>query len=131
MKRLIFLPFVLFMILVSCTEKSSSKSSTTLKPSSESEKVTFIELGSVNCIPCQAMVPIMEQMEEELGDQVEVIFYDVWTEEGKPYAKQYGIRVIPTQIFLDKNGNEYFRHEGFFSIDGVYPQLEEGGVRLP
>ncbi|QEN07089.1 thioredoxin [Oceanispirochaeta crateris] len=131
MKRLIFLPFILLMILVSCTEKSSSESSTTLKPSSESEKVTFIELGSVNCIPCQAMVPIMEQMEEELGNQVEVLFYDVWTEEGKPYAQQYGIRVIPTQIFLDKSGNEYFRHEGFFAIEEVYPVLEKGGVTLP
>ncbi|UCF86051.1 MAG: hypothetical protein JSV50_10580, partial [Desulfobacteraceae bacterium] len=30
-----------------------------------SYKVTFIELGSVNCIPCKKMQPIMKQIEEE------------------------------------------------------------------
>ena len=41
-------------------------------------KVTFVELGSVNCIPCKQMQPIMKSVEEKYGDQVKVIFYDVW-----------------------------------------------------
>ena len=77
-------------------------------------KVTFVELGSVKCIPCKMMKPIMEDIEKEYGDQVKVVFYDVWTDEGKPYAEKYKIKLIPTQVFLDKDGNEYFRHEGFF-----------------
>lgn len=81
-------------------------------------KVTFIELGSVNCIPCKQMQPVMKSIEEKYGDQIKVVFYDVWKSDQKKYAQQYGIKLIPTQVFLDENGKEFFRHEGF------YPEVE-------
>ncbi len=99
------------------------------KAEAQSEiKVTFIELGSVKCIPCKMMQPIMKEIEEEYGDQVKVVFYDVWTTEGKPYAQKYGIRVIPTQVFLDKDEKEYFRHTGFFSKEEIVKVLRKKGV---
>ena len=91
-------------------------------------KVTFIELGSVNCIPCKMMKPVMEEVEKEYGDQVKVVFHDVWTEEGKPYAQQYGIRAIPTQVFLDKDGKEFYRHMGFFAKEELVKILKMKGV---
>ncbi|RJR31758.1 MAG: thioredoxin [Candidatus Latescibacterota bacterium] len=90
--------------------------------------VTFVELGSVRCIPCKKMQPIMKEIEEEYADKVKVVFHDVWTPEGKPYAQKYGIRVIPTQVFLDKDGKEYFRHEGFFPKDELVKVLKQKGV---
>ena len=93
-------------------------------------KVTFVELGSVNCIPCKMMQPVMEDIEKEYGEQVKVIFYDVWTKEGEPYGKKYKTRAIPTQIFLDKDGNEYFRHQGFFPKDEIIKVLKKGGVKI-
>ena len=95
---------------------------------SKTIKVTFIELGSIKCIPCKMMQPIMKEIEEEYKGQVKVVFYDVRTSEGKPYARKYGIRVIPTQVFLDKEGNEYFRHEGFFAKDELIKVLKRQGV---
>jgi len=92
-------------------------------------KVTFVELGSVNCIPCKMMQPIMKEIEEEYVDQVKVVFHDVWTEEGRPYAQEYGIRIIPTQVFLDKDGNEYYRHEGFFPKEELVKVLKQQGVK--
>lgn len=94
----------------------------------ENIKVTFIELGSVRCIPCKKMIPIMKEIETEFGDQVKVVFHDVWTDEGKPFAQKYKIRLIPTQVFLDKEGNEYFRHEGFFPKEELVKVLKEKGV---
>ena len=91
-------------------------------------KVTFVELGSVKCIPCKMMQPIMEEIEKEYIDQVNVVFYDVWTPEGNPYAAKYKIRVIPTQVFLDKDGREFFRHEGFFPKDELVKVLKMQGV---
>jgi thioredoxin 1 len=29
--------------------------------------------------------------------------------------KYFGIALIPTQVLLDKNGEEFFRHAGYFS----------------
>lgn len=91
-------------------------------------KVKFLELGSVNCVPCKMMVPVMEEIEKEYGDQVEIIFYDVKTEEGSRYAQQYHIQVIPTQVFLDKDGKEYFRHTGYFPKDDLVEVLKMQGV---
>jgi thioredoxin 1 len=92
-------------------------------------KVTFVEIGSVNCIPCKMMQPVMKAVEDEFRGQVKVVFHDVWTPEGRPYGMKYGIRVIPTQVFLDKDGNEYFRHEGFFPKEELVKVLEMKGVR--
>ena len=92
-------------------------------------KVTFVELGSVGCIPCDKMQPIMKEIEEEYKGQVKVVFHDVKTAEGNPYIKEFGIRAIPTQVFLDKDGNEYFRHLGFFAKDELIEVLKMQGVK--
>ncbi len=91
--------------------------------------VTFIELGSVKCIPCKAMQPVMASIEKKYPRQVKVIFYDVWKSEQQKYADQYGVRVIPTQVFLDKDGREFFRHEGFYPEKDIDTLLQRNGVR--
>jgi len=96
---------------------------------SDAVKVTFVEIGSVNCIPCKAMQPIMKAVEEEYKGQVKIVFHDVWTPKGKADAMKYNIRVIPTQVFLDKNGKEYFRHEGYFPKADVVMVIKKQGVK--
>jgi thiol-disulfide isomerase/thioredoxin len=91
--------------------------------------VTFVELGSVGCIPCKMMQPVMREIETEYTGQVNVVFHDVWTEEGAPYAKEFKIRVIPTQVFLDAQGVEFFRHEGFFPKEQLVKVLKSKGVK--
>lgn len=92
-------------------------------------KVTFIELGSVNCIPCRMMQPVMKQVEQKYPGQVKVVFHDVWTPQGQPYGSQYKIVGIPTQVFLDKDGKEYARHVGFFDFANLDKVLKQGGVK--
>jgi thioredoxin 1 len=91
--------------------------------------VTFVELGSVRCIPCKMMQPIMKDIEKDYAGQVKVVFHDVWTPEGEPFAASFKIRVIPTQVFLDKDGEEYFRHEGFFPKEELVKILKQKGVK--
>jgi len=95
------------------TEATLTQEDTTI----DEVKVTFVELGSVGCIPCDKMQPIMKEIEEEYKGQVKIVFYDVKTAFGEPYKKKFNIRAIPTQVFLDKDGKEYFRHLGFFAKD--------------
>jgi len=99
------------------------------KAPSDAVKVTFVEIGSVNCIPCKAMQPIMKEVEEEYKGQVKIVFHDVWTEKGKTDAMKYNIRVIPTQVFLDKAGKEYFRHEGYYPKADVVRVIKMQGVK--
>lgn len=91
-------------------------------------KVTFIELGSVRCIPCKKMEPVLDDIRKEYPKDVKVIFYDVWTEAGRPYAKKYNVSSIPTQVFLDKTGKEYFRHVGYFPKEELVKILKQKDV---
>ena len=107
----------------------NQKSSTEQIKKAVKYKVTFIELGSVRCIPCQKMQPVMKAIEEKYGTQVKVVFHDVWTPEGKPFADQYNINAIPTQVFLDENGKEFSRHEGYFPEEELVKILKQKGVQ--
>lgn len=91
-------------------------------------KVTFVELGSVNCIPCKAMKKVMDSLEVKYPQDLKIVFHDVWTDAGQPAARQYNIRTIPTQVFLDANGIEYFRHEGFFPMEELDKILKQKQV---
>ncbi|OGU58332.1 MAG: thioredoxin [Ignavibacteria bacterium GWF2_33_9] len=92
-------------------------------------KITFVELGSVNCIPCKKMQPVMKAIEEKYGNQVKVIFYDVWKKEFKHKSEEYKIRLIPTQVFLDENGKEIHRHEGFYPEEDISKFLKSKGLK--
>ncbi len=136
-KNYIYLAIFIILIVVALGSKaifnntsSSSNETVQIEQNSKNEeiKVTFVELGSVGCIPCDKMQPIMKEIEEEYKGQVKVVFHDVKTAEGKPYIKEFGIRAIPTQVFLDKDGNEYFRHLGFFAKDELIKVLQTQGV---
>lgn len=95
----------------------------------KSVQVTFIEIGSVNCIPCKMMQPVMQKLKETYGEKLNIVFYDVWTDEGRPYGSKYGIRVIPTQVFLDSKGKEFFRHEGYFPYEAIVELLAKHGLK--
>lgn len=74
------------------------------KTGNTSYKVTFIELGSVRCIPCQQMQPIMKSIREKYSTQVNVVFHDVWTEAGAPYGKSTELKLSPHRYFSMKPG---------------------------
>lgn len=108
---------------VEVNQKLNKDKSDTLKP-----MITFVELGSVKCIPCRKMQPVMKAIEDKYDDQIKVIFYDVWKSDQRKYAEEYDIRLIPTQVFLDKDGKEIFRHEGFFPEESIDKFLKEQGL---
>lgn len=135
MKKRIIVFLFLTMVLIALTtcsrdaDKNKADTKTTAISSSR-KKVTFVELGSVKCIPCKMMQPIMKDIEKEYGGDVDVVFHDVWTPEGEPYAKKFGIRIIPTQVFLDSEGKEFFRHEGYYPKNEIVGVLKTKGIGL-
>jgi thioredoxin 1 len=75
------------------------------------------------------MQPVMKSVEEKYAGQVKVVFHDVWTPEGKPFAAKYSIEAIPTQVFLDENGKEFARHVGYFPEEELVKVLNQKGVK--
>ena len=85
----------------------------------------LVDLGANECIPCKMMAPILAKLKNEYTGRLQVEVIDVWKE---PQAgRQYGIRVIPTQIFYDGSGTELWRHEGFISKEDILVKWKELG----
>lgn len=132
----IMLIMVLSFALWSCNDKTKVETSAEQKieavskqdTSATKAQITFYELGSVNCIPCKQMKPVMESIEKKYGDQIKVIFYDVNKEPNR--TEEFGIRLIPTQVFINKEGKEIHRHEGFYPESEIDKFLSEQGLKI-
>ena len=114
---------MLLLIVSFCFAEETTQDSVETKP-----KITFLELGSLTCIPCKMMEAVLESIKEKYGDQIEVIFHDV--KEDKKIAAKYKIKMIPTQIFLDENGKEIHRHVGFYPEEMVDEFLQKQGLKI-
>ena len=88
---------------------------------------TMIELGAEKCVPCKMMAPIIAELTKEYKGILNVKFIDVWKKENVELAKKYKINSIPTQIFLDKDGKELWRHVGFISKEDIMKKWKSLG----
>lgn len=86
----------------------------------------LLELGSSQCIPCKMMEPVLEELKTHYSDYFTVDFIDI--RKDRESGKKYGVRVMPTQIFFDSDGQELFRHEGFFAKEDILKTWERFGI---
>lgn len=98
-------------------------------PSSPAKLPTLVEIGSKVCIPCQMMTPILDELRTGYAQRLHVRFLDVQKETNA--MEQYNVQLIPTQIFLDADGKELFRHEGFFALAEILAKWSELGYPMP
>lgn len=89
----------------------------------------LVDLGADKCVPCKMMAPILEELRTEYAGRFEVVFIDVWKDATK--AQEYGVRVIPTQIFFGADGRELLRHEGFFAKEDILAAWRSHGYDFP
>ncbi|MEO0108091.1 MAG: thioredoxin domain-containing protein [candidate division WOR-3 bacterium] len=83
------------------------------------------DFGSDNCIPCRMMMPILDALAKEYAGRVDVRIINVYKEQA--LAMQYRIQIIPTQVFIDPNGKELYRHVGFFPRDSILAKFNQFG----
>lgn len=88
----------------------------------------MLELGSTTCMPCKMMEKVIEELRRDYSDSLAVEFIN--TEEQPDMATKYKIKVIPTQVFLDPQGNEFYRHLGFYPTDDIIAMLRDKGYRI-
>jgi len=88
----------------------------------------IIDFGSKQCKACKAMEPVLEALAKNHADKFKTEFVDVWVTENQDLARSHGIQSIPTQIFLDSENKELFRHTGFISEEDVLAKWSELGI---
>lgn len=86
---------------------------------------TFLEFGSTGCSACKRMEKVMQDIREQYPEKVKVVFYNITFPKNQNMMKFFGISVIPTQILLDDEGKEFFRHSGFISAKELIQKIKE------
>lgn len=120
-------------VVAGCGRTSEQKPTDTTSPTAAVARVgipKLVDLGATECIPCKMMAPVLEELEKEYAGVMDVEFIDVWRPENKETAKSYGIEEIPTQVFLDPEGKELWRHVGFIAKEDILAKWSEFGYEL-
>lgn len=85
-------------------------------------KAVVIDFWRPGCPPCDAMEPIVEQLKEEYGDQVDFKAYNTMEERGK--VDKYGIAAVPTFLFIDAAGEIVDKVVGQTDIETMRSKIE-------
>ncbi|ACA55069.1 thioredoxin family protein [Clostridium botulinum] len=87
----------------------------------------LLELSSPTCGPCRKMAPIIKEVKEEYKDTVDTHIIDLT--KNPEFGEKYKVSVVPTQVFLDKEGKVFFRHEGMLTKEEIVDILNKIGVK--
>jgi thioredoxin 1 len=91
----------------------------------ESYQITLLEFGAIGCVACRKMEYVLEEVRREYPENVNVEFLNILNPENQAMMKHFGVVAIPTQVLLDKNGKEFFRHTGFYSFNDLNQKFNE------
>ena len=64
----------------------------------ESAKPVIVDVYAPWCGPCQHMMPIIEELEKELGDKYKFVKINV--DEARELSIKYGVSSVPTFVFI-------------------------------
>jgi thioredoxin 1 len=90
-------------------------------------KPTLAIFSAASCCGPDKMIPIRDALLKKYDTKINIVYIEPRQEQ--ILAARYGIRAIPTQVFYDKTGKEFFRHSGFFSEKDIIGKLSEMGVQ--
>jgi thioredoxin 1 len=87
-----------------------------------SDVPVLVDFWAPWCMPCHMIAPTLEQIAAEYGEQVLVA--KVNTDENPHWATHFGVRGIPTLLFVWK-GHEAGRFVGVVPAATIKQQLEQ------
>lgn len=68
----------------------------------EGDKPCLIDFYADWCQPCKMVAPVLEELSEEYADKIKIFKID--TEAEQELASVFGIRSIPSLLFIPTNG---------------------------
>jgi len=84
------------------------------------------DFGMGTCSPCKAMEPILKQATQDYWGRANILFVEL--DKYPELGREYGIRVMPTQIFFDASGSQVDYHMGFMDREEIDSRLAAAGA---
>jgi thioredoxin 1 len=108
--------------------KAAAADSLRLKGIDNPKKLPLLlDFGMGVCIPCRMMKPVLEEVAREYDGRLMVKILEL--DQHRELARQFRIRLIPTQIFINSKGEVVHRHEGFMDKASIVAVLDRMGVK--
>jgi len=89
-------------------------------------KPTLAVFSAKSCCGPDKMAPLIGAVRKTFGDILNIVSIDPRREQ--ILSARYGVRSIPTQIFYDKTGKEYYRNSGLISEKDTIEKI--GGMNI-
>jgi thioredoxin 1 len=86
----------------------------------------IVEFGGEHCIPCTRMQPVLQDLQAALGAKARI--HNFWIQQHPDVAARFKIMVMPTQVVFKPDGEEAFRHMGYFPPEEFRAALRERGL---
>lgn len=90
----------------------------------------LIDIGSGTCVPCKMMKPIIDDLQKNYNSFFETEYIDLNYDENREKAYYYQVRVIPTILFFDADGQQLYRHEGYISKEDILKNWKKFNVKV-
>lgn len=84
----------------------------------------LLDFGSETCPPCKQMHPDLEKVNKDLEGKAYVKYIDVW--QYQDMIMDFPVKVTPTQLFFDKDGNPYMPKNPESSPFIIYSMRDTG-----
>jgi len=88
-------------------------------------KPTMVQFGKTKCIWCEHMAPYLKKIK---ADYPKTPIYYINTDKDILGGINAGVEVLPTSLFLDKDGKEIGRYEGYLLPNQIMELLVKYGV---
>lgn len=85
---------------------------------------TFLEVGARYCVACKQMAKVMDEVRAK-HPRVNVRFIDVSEQGSAPWVQHFNIKMIPTQIILDREARVICRHVGFIPTEKLEKKFKK------
>jgi len=111
---IIFMIFALPILLYFVTKGPADSQTLSIADAQAANKPKVLHFSQVMCSECRELEKVMNPVEQEYKNKINFVNIDVsqGTTQTQALMRKYNVRVVPTLVFINKNGTVTDRTEG-------------------
>ena len=95
-----------------------------LRQATDQGRPALVFMHSTDCIPCQQMMTVVDQVYPEFSNQVVLVDVDVYDDANTSLLQTLRLQAIPTTVIFDKKGQSK-RYVGVMTPSDLRTQLRQ------